>query len=403
MAMPLMSVLTAFGALVKNAANNNQPMGEFTKDIVKEVVSNKDLSAIIDINLHGGRMTSVIADYTIEPLIVSTRNAINSEVNDAAAHLATNIFTAYYVQTFQILTNVYGIEPNTVVMLLSSKITKGRGIKGIGNIIDSVALANDQSSIDALLNDSKLTLFKENVSTEAVRSTNPIYSANQIESGKGDDLYGTLTRNVSVQIDLKNGNIVSLPINVFGRMVGIDTNALISICSPRGEDKSFFNRLDEYRSGAITLTDFIFGTDLIKSYKKGRLENTNTETMDKMNSRARSATAKMALTGLSKGFEANYNFYIITHDDLDLINKYMRGDIITKDKIKEDFLDQARAMGLIVLDDDYQKATVLIKDIYGSSTMSYKALQKQSKVGKESSDNFSEILKALTANRTIGF
>lgn len=398
MAMPLLSVLTAFGTLVQTAAQNNQPIADFSKTIATQVVKNKDLNAIVDINLHGGRMTSVIADYTIEPLILCTRGAINSEAGEAAAHLATNIFTSYYVQTFQILTNVYGIEPNTVVMLLSSKITKG----GLKETI--VSHANDQTSLDALISNNRLTLFKDVIASEAIKGTDPVYAANTVDSkDNGSDLYGTLTRNVSVQVDLKNGNIISLPINVFGRLVSIDANSLISICSPRGEDKSFWNRLDEYRSGAITLTDFLFGTDLIKEYKKGRLENTNTDNMDRMNSRARSATAKFALTGLSKGFEANYNFYVMTHDDLQIVNKYMRNDIVTKDKVKEDFLDQARAMGVIILDDDYQKATVLIKDIYGSSTMSYKALNKQSKLGKDSSDNFSEILKALTANRAIGF
>ena len=401
MAMPLLSVLTAFGTLVQTAAKNDQPIADFSKDMAKQVVKNKDLNAIIDMTLHGGRLTSVIADYTIEPLILSTRGAIGSEGGEAAAHLATNIFTAYYVQTFQILTNVYGIEPNTVVLLLSSKIAKG-GLKG--TITDAISTASDQTSLDALISNNRLTLFKDMIASEAINGTNPIYNAHTVENkNEGTDLYATLTRNVSVQVDLKNGNIISLPINVFGRLVSIDANSLISICSPRGEDKSFWNRLDEYRSGAITLTDFLFGTDLIKEYKKGRLENTNTDSIDRMNSRARSATAKFALTGLSKGFEANYNFYIITHDDLQIVNKYMRNDIVTKDKVKEDFLDQARAMGIIILDDDYQKATVLIKDIYGSSTMSYKALFKQSKVGKDSSDNFSEILKALTANRAIGF
>lgn len=396
MAMPLISVLTAFGTLVKTAAATNMPMDQYAKAVLQETRTNKDLKAIADMSLHGGRMTSVIADYTIEPLILSTRGAISSEAGESAAHLATNIFTAYYVQTFQILSNVYGIDPNTVVTLLSSKISKNTASS-------MISVANDETSIDHLFSDSRLTLFKD-VAAEAITYAKNEYHGSISDGGKDkSDLYATLTRNVSVQIDLKNGNVVSLPINVYGRMINIDTNTLITICSPRGEDKSFWNRLDDFRAGVITFSDFIFGSDLIKEHKRGRLESGNNDVIGKMNSRARTAAGKMAITGLSKGFEANYNFYIITHEDLQVVNKYMRGDIITKDKLKEDFLDQARAMGLIILDDDYQKATVMIKDIYGSSTLSYSALSKQSVTGNSSSDNYSEILKALVSNRAIGF
>lgn len=428
--MDIMGIVSTVNKVLSTVSKVNQ-----TKDMIRDNINSKIKEPEKDnLGIYNGSLTSVISDYTIEPFIVTTRSAQNSEGVEGAYHLATNIFTSFYAQVFDILIKVHKLDANIVITLLSSKLRKSdiadikdvlldtgkdlvvqAGSKVFNKMMASKAqqssgkspFVSGESSIEYLFSDAPICLNQDMVTHEAVHinKVDPEHKnlgVKDFSIHTDGVLYGTLMREISVQIMVED-KVMTIPINVIGRLLSTTVESIISLLDTRGNSKSLSTRLDMARAGEISwIKDLVFCNDLAKEYKAGKLADSTNGGLDKITDRTKSSYIKKLLTG-NKGFEGNYNFYIITHDDLILINKFMRGDIVTKERIKEDFLNKVNGMGVIILDDDYQKATVLIKDIYGSSILSYKVLENQSKTGKNSNDIMSELLRAMMANRQIGF
>ena len=159
----------------------------------------------------------------------------------------------------------------------------------------------------------------------------------------------------------------------------------------KAETLTFLYRLDEYKSGAIKFRDLIFAGDLIKSYKKNKIKDK--DSLLQLISNRNMTSANKAITYSRGGFEKFYNMIVLTADEVPLFKRSVGGDI-EKPNYKDKFLNMVRGLLFTVVDLDYERISVYIKDLTGKSDISFNGLKRK----KDGDFQLSDFLKTMMNN-----
>ena len=154
----------------------------------------------------------------------------------------------------------------------------------------------------------------------------------------------------------------------------------------------------EYRSGGISLGDFLFCNDLIKEYKKNRLDKNSTLLGD-LTVKELNSAARRVLTGV-KGAEASFGIVVVSDNDATYISKAFRNDITTFNG-KEKYLKVMQAHNLVILNDDTERCIMLISDLQGEIDTGYAKLMKRGSGNSETS--ILEMMKYMLNNKVPTF
>lgn len=393
-----------------------------------------------------GSITRLLSSTVVEPIIIVSESAYNSEKVEGAIKLSLDLFSSYYLQAFKILTQLQGLKSQEAIRVLSTKSgilnemsnipkqlqslksTANLLIQGHAKATEDVIKRLTQAGVfkedylgdlfdnntDLFGNVIKVESFNVNIEKKSEKEDKNKFIPNdnlRIVGGgeKGIALDKFFIKELELTMNLettsknekgeevKEKKILIMPITVRSIVVKAGIESILSLCKPFNASKSFSSRWDDFKSGSIGLMNLLFCGDLINEYKKERLR-TNSELNKLVNSRIGQSVTKLATQG-ARGFEANYNMMVLSTDDVNKINKYIRGDIF-KDKYKEEILEQAHAIAATVLDDDYERMSLLIRDNYGVSTVSYR------KISDKESDQYDaiiEMMHALSAGRNLQF
>jgi len=171
---------------------------------------------------------------------------------------------------------------------------------------------------------------------------------------------------------------------------------IINSIEAKSDEYAFSSRLDDYRAGAISLTDFVFASDLINKYKNKKLKDKD-GLLELIQSRELSANSKM-LTNDFAGFEKYYNMYLVSPDTKAAIEKSVKAKLSTPNG-KDRFLERANGLSVTVVDPDYERIQLMVKDTRGKTQLSFRGAVKKEKAGSD----YSEIIKALLANKSPSF
>lgn len=82
-----------------------------------------------------GSITKFLSGFIVEPVIIMSKDARNTEVADKLAVLNTDIFASFYLQAFHALTSMHGLDANIAVTLLGTDNSSMFGVlvdKGMG-------------------------------------------------------------------------------------------------------------------------------------------------------------------------------------------------------------------------------------------------------------------------------
>lgn len=395
--------------LIKNKDNIKN-----VKDINKLYESyNKERKIPLVIN---GSITKLLSKFIIEPIIIVDDTLRHEEVIDNVIKLNSNIFISYFTQAFDLMVKVNGMNHNTVINLMGTDKVNMDGIINKISKEDYVAdLLDNKSfglSIEGIPDDYDYeVILKRKELEDGINSKKKIKEKNRdlindfrnkrTELGNDYDIPSFLQKNINIEIVLTtNGvkHIIAIPMIVKFNILFAKPKDIIGIIKPMSDDKKFSARLDEYRSGAIGLSDLIFGNDLIREYKKGKL-NDESKLIDIINRRSLSAATKRISDG-AIGFENFYNMYIISNNTRTMIESIIKGKI-NKVKYKEKALEALHGLLLTLVDTDYERATVYTKDIGSVSDISFKALSKGKGSGGDA--DLANIFKALVNNQAPTF
>lgn len=419
--MILSSILGVVSAAVGILDSNDDAKviaGKMT-DLVKQ---NKNLAINLMAN---GSMTKIIGDYIIEPTAIVSNDVKTDAVTEKILELDMNIFASFYMQVFDILTKINGMGvTSTINLLATSKSIPTEIIKVMSsNISASLAdfdfagniFAYDKlPSITITGKDDMKTMINFSIESLGIENDGGLKLGSYVKQPKNDNektetgnikvtendvvksIPSMLQRSLNLEISITNDNgykqIISIPILIKMRIIYTDFSNISNAVEPHNTDTKFWARWIDWRAGGISLADLLFSGDLIKKYKKNKIKDKD-ELLSLINNRNTAANIKVATNGMV-GFEKYYNMLIISKDNQDLLEKIIRGKI-SNEKYKELIMDATGSLLMTVLDMDYERAVLYIKDISGTSDVSYKALTKKS--GKY--DDLSDIFKALIGNR----
>lgn len=403
----IFSALGTLESLYKTVSN----IKDDPKTAVQEYEKMMKQNSLIGVD---GSITKLLSKYIVEPVVIISKDARNTEYADKLIQLNTDMFASFYLQAFHALNNLYGFEAAMTINLLSTDNSSAIGVAADFGIKKGLQwYANSKESVDYFSNllDSKYL----SISFEK-REFSPDSKETKFKNEKemNENLYFvnhrelSITMNVTDVIDKNNENgdpeqirnlirSVIIPITIKTHVIVTPFDNILNMLKPNDRTKSFGYRLDEWKSGAISLADLIFCGDLIKSYKKNKLKDKD-GLLNIIKQREESANAKVIDNKRMIGFEKFYNMLICTADEKVLLNKHVGGNI-DNEKYKQELLTEAHALTVTIVDDDYERAYIMTKDIRGRSDVGYKALSKKSDKNTDAGD----MVKALMANRAPVF
>lgn len=436
-----MSVIASIASLVKGAKD--------TKDISKGVADiYKENKGFIPMRTNGS-ITKLLKSFIVEPIAVVDSSLRTEENIDKILELNADIFSGYYTQAFDVLVKVYGIDHKTVLSLLSTdNISLGlEEMNTLDQLLDdgceilSIEANYHQKTPDEIEEEEEIKAgvrekykkiednrrnnakFREellknstrqeeeerkrknNLEDDKRKRSDNMKEANinrQIDykgravSNIEDDknISSIIQKKINIEILLNNGGITHtmvIPMLVKLNVKFISPKHILEVVDSKNSDKSFGYRLDEYKSGAISLSDLVFGNDLIKKYRENQLDDHN-ELMDIINFKTANANSKI-VTQTGIGYEKYFNLLVVSTSTKASIERAVRGKI-SKTKYKEKVLESTNALMMTVVDEDYERVIIYTKDIDGVSDITFKALSKGTK-----DSGMNDIFKALVGNR----
>jgi len=358
-----------------------------TKEVKEWVKQNRGKIGVVTAQ---GSMIKFLKKYIVEPTAIVSTDLKHEEILEKVIELEADIFSGFYMQVFDILNKVNGLSGALAIELMSTDTSLGNAIASTA--MNKLSKEDQQDYIKNLLKDELGSL-----SLEA--------KSNKRESGTMDVVDNDITKNVptiiqrtlKLKMRIDNGSsdtyTVEIPILVKVNIVYVKRSSILAVLENKSEAKTFANRLDDFRSGAITLSELVFAGDLIKQYKNNKIKDDD-DLIALLSDKNMSSATKIATTESGLGFERYYNFLIITEEDKIAIENALHGKL-TKAKYKEQLLEKMLCLMVSVIDRDYERVMIQTKDLDGKSDISYKALNKR----KSNQQDYSEIFKALVSGR----
>jgi len=189
---------------------------------------------------------------------------------------------------------------------------------------------------------------------------------------------------------------VIIPVTIKLAVIFTSKENILNAIKTASDDYGFSNRLDSYRAGAISLADFVLASDIITKYKQKKLKDKD-GLLEIMKSRELSSNSKILSNGFA-GFEKFYNMFIISPETRSVIEREVHGKLSTP-KGKDKFLERSNGLSVTVVDPDYERVQIMVKDIRGKTDLSFRNVTKKDKNGSD----YSEIIKALMASKPPAF
>jgi len=333
-----------------------------------------------------GSMIKMLSTFIIEPTIIISKDLREEEITEKLAEINLDVFASFYMQAFNVMVNVYGMDQQTAFDVLSSK----------SGLPPSAQYAtNSFEGMDALSLEGIKILP---ISMESKNHNHSKVQRASINEGKGLIIPSLMQKTIDITLSVKNSSDktvdIVIPVLIKATVIYSGFSDIEVMVNANGKDKRFLNRLDEYRAGLVSIGDMIFADDLVKEYKKNRFKDKD-DLILYMETRASDANKKL-LTNGAVGFSKFYGVLIVNKRQMSILENKLGGKI-SKPKYKEMLMDQTKSLLINVVDTDWERVSMYTKDIQGTSDMSYKIIKKRK--GDSNSSELAEVFKALTSNK----
>lgn len=361
-------------ANVKAAADIFSHLSDIYKN-VRDGVAPVDADKIdrnFMIATNNGNMIKFMSEFILEPTVFVTREGMTNTSIDDIFEFGIDIFSAFYLQTFRMLSDVHGLSTNEIIPAMSIK----SSLESVQT--DSITMSKLEDleffptgSVDLEAIDAKISTEVKSKSEEVIISHNRVIARQytiEIFASKKTSTTGDVTTSATSEVR------ITIPIMIKANVVEVDINSLINSIEHKAEKYSLLNRWLEYKSGGITLSNLLFCADIIDKYKDNKLNKNNISTMLNTAERAhmKISTLKRGIVGLNRVV----NTLILTDDESEMLAKSTHTKL-SKDRDKDNLLDKFSAMTMLTINPDRERLTVYINSISGSNSVGFKKLSKK--------------------------
>lgn len=381
--------------------------------LIKDYLDNTAEKSATDKFLNGnfkktGSITKLLKTLVVEPTILVSEEARNSKAFDSVVSASLDIFSSFYLQAFQILTQINGKSAVEAIDILSTNNYKTSSLLKIAaSKAASPALAYAADAMDYDLSTESL---KVPTTLNEIDFMSPRFYLNQedVETSKlvikdkklDENLSGACVKTIELTITKNSesgSESIKIPITIVGTVKVVSQRELLKVVEDKSSKENFIARWYAYRSGSISLSDFLFCSDLIKEYKKNRLDKAGA-LLGSLAEQKTSAWVRQKLAGVA-GAEASYNTVILSELDAEYISKAFKKNI-TSFNGKQDYLNLMNAHNLSILDEDNERCKIYISDLQNSIDVGYNKLMKS---GNKDNNAMLEMMKYLFSNKTPTF
>lgn len=377
-----------------------------------------------------GSIVRLTKTLQITPTVIISRTLQREEVISKIISANVDLFTAFFMQAFNMITSLYGESPSYALSILSTEsATEVMGADAIKNIFSGgnlgITFEDDETSLmDTLLDDTI-------IGRPTKRPINGDVNGNRAVTTKGPDFKDTVLnsiymREIMIKMELPYGMMsnkdefeeakksnkkvepifkemgkktIELPILIRANIKYIEPSSFYDAISTNNTRRKLGFRFNEWRSGLLSLKDLLLADDLISEYGKAAFRDRD-ELLSFINSKNIAANSKLIMDR-TIGFQKYYNMLIIDKTEAIYASREMMGDITT-DKNKDNFLNAIGGLMFSVVDTSWETVDIYIRDLKGVSSVSFKNLKKNGKNDSVVSE-LTDVFKSMMMNRAPSF
>ena len=344
-----------------------------------------------------------LADITkiarVEPITLISSSLTGTKDLYTILHGVLNIYTGYYLQAVNILsTQIYDAR----ILKILDKTNPDRDLKTFlttGNLafenvsptygaIKTLALEDAKFRLPMMKSGNKIAIESMKLDDFGVSDDNSHqrdgFGANELKIDSFDKLGMTVGKVVQVSFCTPNtnlgngdkklkGDVTSVPVIVKLDTMVTSSEVITSIATSNADEITFGSRfMDAIRGRISFIKDFLLCSDLIKAQKKTMIKDVNgfySQLLKRVNnSKVYSAlSGNVSMAGISA-------IYVMSEQDEADIQRKIGGKLTNK-TTRDIVFDNTSAMMLIVVDNEWERVSIFVRDIDGFSQNSFESFK----------------------------
>lgn len=345
----------------------------------------------------------------VEPITLISSNLTGTKELYTILHGALNIYAAYYLQAVSILSaqlsdvRILKILDKTnpdrdLKTLLTSGYTAYEDYKETSKNIKTLSLENCKFKLPMLKSDSKelsMEAFGDEPENVLSNTTKRVETFEKLGAAVGKVI--EVEFNVRSDSDSR-GQSISMPVVVKLDNMIIPSEVIQGIVTSNKDEIRLGSRFQDAISGRIGFVkDFLLCSDLIKTQKKTMIKDPTgyySQLLKRINnSRLYSAlSGNISLAGIS-------SIVVLSEEDEQEIQRQIGGKL-TNQKTRDIVFDNTSAMMIMVVDKEWERVSIYIRDVDGFAQNSFDDFKVMSSAGN---NNIGDILKAFSLSSPPSF
>lgn len=331
----------------------------------------------------------------VEPITIISNDLSGVKELYNILHGVLNIYTSYYLQAISILSaDLVDVK----ILKILDKVNPDRDLKTFltartnfeSRAVNTLSLRNSKyklpfistESLDEEVNELNTTIDKLDT-----------FEKLGVAIGKIIDVKFTIRSD-----DSKDKQVLSMPIVVRLDTGILDNTVINSILTLNNTEITFTSRLKDVFAGRISfIKDFILASDLIKNHKKAMFKDSS-GTYNTILKRINNSRLYSALTGnISLGAISSI-FVLSENNESEIVRKFGSG--LTSPKIRNMIFDNISAMMIVVVDREWERVSIYVRDIDGYSQNSFEDFKP---MADKNTNAIVDIFKAFTLGNAPSF
>jgi len=352
------------------STSNEPTFLETMYDVIRLAKSTTGNISLVDISKHA----------RVEPIAIVNKNLLKIKEYDNIVNGILNIYLGYYLQAIQLL-NVYFTDAKVLKALDSVSPDRSFIVESFGS--KSFSLEDSKFELPGMREDSDSNDVKYSTLNSKIDHIDRMVAV-----GKTIEI----TFNLEDDIDVEQAKQVTIPVTIRLLSMLVDDSVIAAIATSNEDEISFSSRLKDALSGRIRFfKDFILVQDLIKKQKKIIFKD-GADAYNDILKRYNNSAMLTILNRGNVGYGKISSIYIMSDADEDQIRRKF-GTGLNSEKIRQMVFDNTLAMIIAVVDTEWERVTIYVRDTTGYSQNTFAEFK--SMKDKDSTAQLGDIIKSL--------
>lgn len=349
----------------------------------------------------------------IEPITLISSNLSGTKELYEILHGVLNIYAAYYLQAVHILSaqlsdvRILKILDKTnpdrdLKTLLTSGYTAYESLGSHSQNVKTLSLENCKFKLP-MLNSDKQSVSMESIFDGIDENADNVLTSSMNKLDTFEKLGAAVGKVIELKFNVRNEDskavdTVTIPIVVKLDNMIIPSEVIDRVITSNTDEITLGSRFKDAISGRISfIKDFLFTSDLIKAQKKTMIKDPTgyyTQMLKRVNnSRLYSAlSGNISLAGIS-------SIVVLSGEDEQEVQKLIGGKL-SNQKTREIVFNNTSAMMIVVVDKEWERVSIYVRDIDGFSQNSFSDFKG---MASRDGNNIGDVLKAFQLNSPATF